>query len=63
MLAGKGVDVKKIPGLILPNGRVDTSKLTNAMFADKTGESKATIRGNDIANQYLILKMLLRQKI
>lgn len=37
-LASKGINVKSIPGLIdKATGRVDTSKLTNAMFAPKTG--------------------------
>lgn len=40
-LAGKGVNVSKIPSLIKGNGRIDTSKLTNSMFAKKTSTSTA----------------------
>jgi hypothetical protein len=35
LLAGKGVNLKSIPSLIGADGRIETNKLTNAMFAKK----------------------------
>jgi len=47
-LASKGVDVKKIPSLIGADGSIDTSKLTNSIFAKKVTPSNSYFSASDL---------------
>ena len=58
-LAGKGVNVSQISKHIKADGTIDTTTLTNTMFADKEEISQSTNQKNDIASAILGFRELM----